>query len=131
MSGREDNPYVWEALAKKKAKAGDDQAALEALERAAKLAPGDLHIKAKLGYAYRRVGRLDDAIRALRPVLFKNPLDPVLRRVVLRTYRQAGRLAEAIALCREIACKHSGGSRYLSVSRRLQQLLRCQDEDRE
>lgn len=53
--------------------------ALMPLERAARAAPNDLHIRIALAWCYKRTGRLDLAIDALEQALIVTPTQPLLR----------------------------------------------------
>jgi Flp pilus assembly protein TadD len=53
--------------------------ALMPLERAAKTAPENIHIRLALGWCYKRTGRLDLAIDALEQALLARPDEPLLR----------------------------------------------------
>jgi Flp pilus assembly protein TadD len=52
--------------------------ALVPLERAAKAAPEDVRVRMALSWCYKRTGRLDLAIAALREALLVEPTEPVL-----------------------------------------------------
>ncbi len=52
--------------------------ALMPLERAARLAPGDIRVHLALGWCYKRTGRLDLAIEALKRSLKSNPGEALL-----------------------------------------------------
>jgi len=77
---------------------GEQEAALEMMERAVALAPGDLAILCDLGAAYARAGRLPQALDAWRRVLVLNPGDAraagymeTLRRTLQGGASEAGR----------------------------------------
>ena len=53
--------------------------ALMPLERAAKAAPDDIHVRIALGWCYKRTGRLDLAIETLEQALIIEPEQALLR----------------------------------------------------
>jgi tetratricopeptide (TPR) repeat protein len=53
--------------------------ALMPLERAAKAAPNDIHVRVALGWCYKRTGRLDLAIYSLEQALIVEPDEALLR----------------------------------------------------
>ncbi len=53
--------------------------AIMPLERAAKAAPNDVHIRVALGWCYKRTGRLDLAVRTLEEALILEPDNALLR----------------------------------------------------
>jgi tetratricopeptide (TPR) repeat protein len=83
---------------------GQSDEGLEALRRAAALAPDNSEVIGNLVEGLRQEGLLDEARRALRAALFRNPRDPRFRRLrsdfeyhqlhLLQEARRCGRLAE-------------------------------------
>ncbi|MCB1018908.1 MAG: protein kinase [Bryobacterales bacterium] len=71
---------------------------LSAAEAAAKKNPRLALVRVRLGEAYRRTGRLDDAIAEFQAALTQDPLNSEARSGLARVYSDQGRLEEAEAL---------------------------------
>ena len=71
--------------------------ALMPLERAARLAPGNIRIHLALGWCYKRTGRLDLAIEALKRSLSSNPHEALLHYNLACYLSLAGRRRQSLA----------------------------------
>ena len=85
---------AWKALGVALQMQGKD--ALDALERAARLLPGDAEAQSNLGAALRRVGRFDEAVTCLRRALELRPDLPEVWNNLGNAERDLGRPAAAL-----------------------------------
>jgi len=86
---------VWVASGNLALQLGEHASAVQALEHAAKLRPGDAPIQSALAAAYVRVGRIDDFEKALAAAFALDPEDPSGTRLLADLNFQAGRWVEA------------------------------------
>lgn len=81
----------------------DDGAALESFRTAVRLAPDDAAAQAKLGAAYLRARKAEQAIPHLERALQIRPTERATRYHLCRAFRVAGRTAEADACAQKVA----------------------------
>ena len=76
--------------------------ALKAIRQALKIAPEDIRYQGQLGFALMNMGRFDEAILQLQPLLETKPNDYFLLHALQMAYCRYGKNDEAIALGRRI-----------------------------
>jgi len=90
ITQKDDAPYAHASLAQICESEGDYETAVEHYEKAVNMVPDDSQLQFRLGQALRRIGREDDAARALRRASDGAPNDLLLHIQLASIFEQMG-----------------------------------------
>lgn len=124
---RSKNPHLRTLAADRLRKAGKLTEAVAEYAAALALAPGNAYALSQLGFCYRRLGRVDEAMETLGKAFLADPASPYVRKSLEALCKKSGRLSRLASLVEEALRLHPEVKSLYGFRKRLARLS-AQDE---